>query len=319
MKKVIKIKRETDGLYIYWVLTNACNYDCGYCPEYLKSGQITDPKNPTNEHINQFMDQLLDKHLQGRFLSVLLTGGEPTLHPMFKTIVERLGPAGYVETITNGSQTVEWWQDMTVLPNKVTISLHPGTSDLQEINKIGLYLLDKRVKLNFNLMCDPTNWDWLDNVKTTLDKKLQVFVNAKLLVEHSEKVSYGKLFDYEPTQLDYIKTNQSKMPTNDIRNKVNVFYDNGTKDIISRDITSMILTNKDTKPVFTGWSCSAGKDGYMVDYNGIIKAGICGSGILGKLENFKPFESDIICVKKSCNFPKDLGLNKQAPILLQGQ
>lgn len=319
MKKVVAIKRDVSTLYIYWVLTNACNYNCRYCPEHLKTGQINNSTYPTNENINHFIDEVIDKYLQGRFLSVLLSGGEPTLHPMFKTIVERMAPLGYVEVTTNGSQSIRWWQEMEVLPSKIVISLHPEFTNLDEINKLGIFLLKKNVKLNFNLMCDPKNWDWLDNIKTKLDESLQVLVNAKILVEHTEKVAYGKMFEYQSNQLHYIKINQSNIATKDARNKVNIIYNDGTHDTVLTDITNITLSGTDSKPVFTGWSCSAGKDGYMVTHNGIVKAGICGAGNLGKLDDFKPFDSNVTCVKNVCNFPKDLGLNKHDPTLLQDQ
>jgi hypothetical protein len=311
MKKLIEIQREVETLYIYWTLTDFCNFKCSYCPDDLHAGEYSRnqrPGFPTNEEIDIFLDSIVNKHLQGRFLNMTISGGEPTLHPMFKNIIAKMNPHGSVEVITNGSRSVEWWQDMAVLPNKVTISLHPEFSNLDKINELGLFLLENNIDLMFNLMCDPANWDWVVNVKNLLDTKLHGHINAKILTDHKNPMTDGKPFSYYEDQLAFIKASQSRIPNSDRRKYVYAIYDDGTRKGLE---AFAVINNNEHR--FTGWTCSAGRSGYRVHFDGYVYAGICSIKKLGKLDNFVPGTTDLVCTKIYCKTPGDINLSKKAP------
>lgn len=311
MKKLIEIKKAIDTLYIYWTITDYCNFKCSYCPDDLHSADYAKQKKPgfpTDEEIGIFIDNILEKHLQGRFLNMTISGGEPTLHPMFKTIIERMNPHGSVEVVTNGSRSVEWWQDMQVLPNKVTISLHPEFSNLNKINELGLFLLDNNVDLMFNLMCDTENWEWVTNVKELLNEKLHGHINAKILTDHKNPATDGKPYSYYEEQLAFIKKQQSTIPNSDERKRVYGIYDDGSKSGL--DAFKLVTNNEHS---FTGWSCSAGRSGLRVHFDGNVYAGICSIKKLGKLAEFVLPDNDLICTKLYCKTAGDICLSKKSP------
>jgi organic radical activating enzyme len=265
------------------------------------------PGAPTNEEIETFIDRVLNIHLMDRFLNMTLSGGEPTLHPMFKTIVERMGPRGSIEVVTNGSRSVEWWQDMKVLPNKVTISLHPEFSNLDKINDLGLFLKDNGVDLAFNLMCDPKNWDWVINVKQLLNERLHGHINAKILTDHSGTFKDGTPYEYYEQQLDFIKKQQSTVATNtDPRKHTFAIYSDGTQTGLD---AFKLVTNKQHS--FKGWACSAGHAGLKIGFDGQVTAGICEITKLGRLDTFELGPKEITCIRQWCKTAGDLNLNKR--------
>jgi len=310
MTHLIEIKKPVDTLNIYWTITDFCNFKCSYCPSKLHSGLFArkiKPGAPTDAEIETFIDRVLNVHLMGRFLNMTLSGGEPTLHPMFKTIIERMGPHGSIEVVTNGSRSVEWWQDMKVLPNKVTISLHPEFSNLEKINELGLFLKDYGVDLSFNLMCDPKNWDWVTNVKQLLDEKLHGHINAKILSDHSGTITDGTPYEYHQQQLDFINNQQSTVATNsDPRKHTFAIYSDGTQTGLN---AFKLVANKQNS--FKGWACSAGHAGLKIGFNGQVTAGICEVARLGRLDKFNLADKEIVCTKIWCKCPGDLNLSKR--------
>lgn len=89
------VKSHKVGKKLYWVLTDSCNLNCKYC--YYLSGlaqkTLSFPK---------VTYSLLDK-LTNNFQEIILTGGEPTLHPQFFQIVAFLKNKNVkVGLLTNG-------------------------------------------------------------------------------------------------------------------------------------------------------------------------------------------------------------------------
>lgn len=317
MKKIIEIKKLVDTLYIYWTITDFCNFRCSYCPDELHSGDYAQkrrPGFPSNEEIESFIDAIINTHLQGRFLNMTISGGEPTLHPMFKTVIERMAPHGSVEVVTNGSRDVAWWRLLPVLPDKVTISLHPEFSKLEKINEVGLFLVDNNIDLMFNLMCDPENWDWVTSVKELLDVRLHPHINAKILTDHKNKETDGKPFEYYEDQLAFIRREQSTIKNSDPRKRVHAVYDDGTEGGFSA--FDIINANQHS---FTGWSCSAGRSGLRVNFDGTVRAGICSIKRLGTVGRFTPETQDIICTNIYCKTAGDINLSKRPVTLIQDQ
>lgn len=317
MKKIIEIKKAIETLYIYWTITDFCNFRCSYCPDELHSGNFAQGRIggfPSDSDIESFIDAIINKHLQGRFLNLCISGGEPTLHPMFKTVIERMAPHGSIEVVTNGSRDVAWWKKLPVLPDKVTISLHPEFSKLEKISEVGLFLLDNKIDLMFNLMCDPENWDWVTSVKELLDVCLHPHINAKILTDHKNKETDGKPFEYYEDQLAFIKREQSTIKNSDSRKQVYAVYEDGTSSSFS---AFDLVNNKQNS--FTGWACSAGSEGLRVNFDGSVRAGICSVKNLGRVKDFTPAPEAIICPKAYCKTAGDINLSKRPVTLNQGQ
>lgn len=316
MAKIIKIQRKSNIFYMYWTLTDFCNFQCNYCPSVLHSGDFHHGRKsgyPTNENIEQFLDNLVNNQLQGRKLYLVLSGGEPTLHPMYETIIERLAPYGIICTNTNGSRGVEWWKNLKVLPQQVTISLHPEFSKVDKINEVAQYILSKQSTLIFNLSCDPANWDGTVALYNAISPDLQHYIVPKVL-NHLESTRAN--YDYTADQDSWIK---SKIKYHDVRrfnfNKSLhdrqiwplAYYDDGTV-LNLPNLAQLTITKQHN---YKGWNCEAGMDTFNIHFDGNVWGSICKAVNLGRLEEFQPATAPICCEKDYCTCPGDLIIPKQ--------
>lgn len=320
MNKIIEIKKPINTLYIYWTLTDFCNFKCNYCISKLHDGfyyKGIKPGFPTNEQIDMFINNLINKHIVGKKLFLIISGGEPTLHPMFSTIIDRLIPYGFIGVKTNGSRSYEWWEKLITLPNLITISLHPEFTNIEKINKIGRYLLTKNVELTFNLSCDPKYWNDTIKIYENLDDMLKPRTQPKILTYigtiDSERYEYNndqKLFiDQVQTTYNVFRKGRKNLSSeNDLA--IMTFEDNTTKQV--NNISALIMNKLNN---FFQWKCSAGSTGINVNFDGYVWAGICKIKNLGRIENFNLLTDYVSCNKKFCPCPADIRLNKYNPAI----
>jgi len=75
-------------------LTNSCNLECKHCYKFASPER--------KEYISMAVIDYVCHNLGGKVKNVLLTGGEPTLHPQFDRIVSDLSRFFNVRLFTNG-------------------------------------------------------------------------------------------------------------------------------------------------------------------------------------------------------------------------
>lgn len=323
MPRLIEIKRAQDVLSVYWTLTDFCNFRCNYCPDSLHSGDYTSgrkPGYPTDDEIRVFLDRLINIHAKGKFLQVCISGGEPTLHPMYGEIIDTLYPHGIVETVSNGSRSIEWWKGLKHLPDKVTMSLHAGWTKMDKVNELGEFLLDNNTHVAFNMMCDPGQWHLVQEMYQQLTPRLQSFVNAKLISDHSGGVTDGQPWEYQADQMEYIKGITSRVDQPERRfDNVDfgsvLVYDDETKTRLQNTF-DLINTNQHR---FKEWECSAGSEGIAVNFDGWAYAANCRSHKMGKIDKFQLYKDPIMCTRHWCKCAADIYLTKKKPTWLQDQ
>jgi radical SAM protein with 4Fe4S-binding SPASM domain len=76
-------------LYVWIELTRRCNLSCPHC--YIEGGAARDNEMPTAEFV-----RLLDEMAEMGVWGVVLTGGEPTLHPDFAQLVNYARSLGFL-------------------------------------------------------------------------------------------------------------------------------------------------------------------------------------------------------------------------------
>ena len=322
MNKIIEIKKSIDTLYIYWTLTDFCNFKCNYCPSSLHDGLYANGTKsgfPSDSQINKFIDNLIEKHLGNRKLYLIISGGEPTLHPMFATIINRLLPYGFIGVNTNGARHYEWWSKLSNLPQLVTISLHPEFTKIEKINELGHYLIENNVELNFNLSCDTKYWGDTVRLYEQLDDVLKSMAQPKVLnylgTNDRDRYEYSSEQEQfmETVQLKYniFRKDRGLLPSASDR-AIMTFEDGTNKPVTNfAELTMNRLNN------FYGWKCSAGHSGINVNFDGNVWAGICKIQNLGRLENFTLLEDYVECNRKFCPCPGDIRLNKYNPAVIR--
>jgi organic radical activating enzyme len=81
-KRLIKVKQQTNTMLLTWIINNICNNHCAYCPPILHTGK--------NHHYEwekakEFLYRLFSHYPR---IHCSISGGEPTLSPFFKELVE---------------------------------------------------------------------------------------------------------------------------------------------------------------------------------------------------------------------------------------
>lgn len=308
-KQLIKIHNPNNELYVYWLLTDFCNQKCSYCPPVLHDGTYARGLKqgaPTDQDIDIFCNKLIDiSTSQNKKLRVTISGGEPTLHEKFSSIVEKLNPYGYIEVITNGTRNVSWWKSLSILPSKVIISLHPEYYDSKKlrISDLTRYLIDSGTGVVFNLICEPNRWDTVMQIVDDIDDEFKKFIQPKV-VQNLKELYERPIVAYTEEQLNFIRNYKSIVPkTFDIA-PIKIYSDQSIETLHPNKLMA------DKEHYFSGWKCSAGVNGINVDYRGHITAGICGMKFLGFMKNFQLLEEYITCRKISCTCPGDIVLDK---------
>ncbi len=316
MSKIVSIQRKQPVFFIFWHLTDFCNWECSYCPDQLHSGNYAMGRRagyPTNEEIDRFIDHVIE-NLQGKPLWLNLSGGEPTVHPMFSSIIQRLKPYGIIGVNSNGSRPLKWWKSLPELPSGFTFSLHPEYVDkMPQLNELYNYLADKGVDLQFNLMCDPNHWDTVTRMYDMIDQRFNNYIIC--LPVHDKRPEQNRhMTNYSTEQRDWIRQHQLLFFKN---NSIftpytsTMTFDDGKVTLLktfSEPKLKLLGLNQ-----FNGWSCNAGVDSIDVNYDGQVWSSICKHKNLGRLDNFKLLDEPGTCPFEICIHPADLAINKRAP------
>jgi len=304
-KKIIEIKSDVKQFSIYWVLTDFCNQACSYCPEFLHNGKYANSTAPSNSDIDLFLTKLIDiSKSYTTKLNLTISGGEPTLHDYLPTIINKMKPYAEINFITNGTRNVSWWKNLEHLPNYVTISIHPEYYDNKKIriNDLANYLSDNGIEVAFNLMGLPSKWDIVLSILDDLDDKFKPLLIPKI-IQNMEEFERPVLV-YTPEQLKFIKTYPTRIVSK--KQRPTVTYSDGSKSTIPNP--NVIIANN--QHLFKDWKCSAGVDSISVHPDGSVKAGICGSYILGNITDFSLKKEYVTCPRPSCTCPGDVNLDK---------
>jgi len=317
MNKIIEIKRlnEDHYFYVYWTLTDFCNFKCNYCPDMLHNGDFAQGRKrgyPTDDEIQQFLDRLISD-LNGRRIYMVLSGGEPTLHSMYPEIIRQLTPHGVVCTNTNGSRSADWWAGLPVLPGQATISLHPEFSKMDKINETAQYLLAHDVELRFNLSADPKHWTETVGLYEALDDNLKMYVQPKVL---SHLNTTRENYEYTEEQTAWMKSKQLYFNINKPKHHTKpssqpfAYYDDGSmKPLIN--LAELTMTKQHA---FRGWECWAGVNTLNVHFDGNVWSAICKIENLGRITNFRLKQSPVTCDKNYCTCPGDILIAKRAKL-----
>lgn len=300
-------------LYIYWTLTDFCNFRCNYCPPFLHSGEYHKGISqgfPTDEQITSFVDKL-ERMSKDRQINVVLSGGEPTLHPMLPYIVSRLRDKCFLAVTSNGTRGDEFWKDVLPL-SSVQISLHPEFTKANKINSLSRVIRDSGTPLSYNLSCDPNNWDNVMALYNALDDEFKQFVQPKVLNRIGVQGELSRAtYEYTEEQSKWMSDTLIQFRWTGANSKANVsnsrmVFSDGS--VVSANRFGIITLNEWHD--FNGWKCRAGSESISVTYSGKVFAGICRSKYLGSIDDFELFNDYIICEQKRCVCPSDIKVNK---------
>lgn len=109
-------------------MTNVCNFNCKFC--YKEAGFYG--KYISDDTINE-----VNNIINGKVNNILLTGGEPTLHPHFREYIKLFSQYASVCMISNGSELYRYDEDTIELLDMIQFSLY-GCSDIEYEKATGI-------------------------------------------------------------------------------------------------------------------------------------------------------------------------------------
>jgi MoaA/NifB/PqqE/SkfB family radical SAM enzyme len=301
MYKITSRWPHQNSIKIEWNLGKRCNYDCSYCPSSIHDN--------TSEHtdievLKRTVDKLvaLDKPVRLSF-----TGGEPTVHPKFEELINYCKHVGitWVSVTTNGTRKPEWYINQRA--DHWVFSLHFEYDYNRVANTIAAVNKEKQIMVNVM-----AHHDHMSAVKETVD-----YFNVVKVPYVIRRVRWTEgdhnLFDdmrYDGKDLDWIKSNEATVKANVIIHSETEFgpFD---KTMHANDVIKLHL-NK-----FKNWTCSAGLESLMINWDGEVHRATCRvGGSLGNIYNstFVVPSDPVVCTRDWCTCSADIPITKYANV-----
>lgn len=290
-------KNKENWFLVSWTLSNKCNYRCSYCPEHLHSGYTGQPEWTTVERfIKNFK---VDKEICYR-----ISGGEPTYYKHFISMAKLVKEQGHAFSfMTNGSQSVEYYKEISQYSDGIMITYHPEYADLEHIKNIATAV---DCPIAINLMLVKEQFDSLIKVADYLyNNTTQLAVWPKVILDKSDPDNItNNPADYTQEQLDIIKNWPyfRKLPDNKLH-RGNILYDGKPTD------ANQLILKKLNQHL--GWKCYGGLDMINIDMWGNMYRTDCkNGGPIGNLERYQLPTTTMKCMMNSCNCLSDIYLRK---------
>jgi MoaA/NifB/PqqE/SkfB family radical SAM enzyme len=286
------------SIKIEWNLGKRCNYDCSYCPS-----EIHDNTSPHTdiEILKATVDKLMSL---GKPIRLSFTGGEPCVHPKFSELVKYCKHVGisWISVTTNGTLPYEFYAALNV--DQIVFSIHLEFDWKRVFNTVEsvVDLTDKKVIAQIM-----AHHDYIPAV---------IQLRAKCLLAHIpntvRRIRWTKgdhdLFDdmrYNANDLDWLKEMESTVEANTVLDPDS----DGKQYMHANDIIKLHF-NK-----FKGWTCNAGIESLMINWDGDVHRATCRVG--GSLGNiyagtFLQPTNPVTCDRNFCTCAADIPLTKVA-------
>lgn len=294
MFKITSAWPHQDCIKVEWNLGKRCNYDCTYCPS-----SIHDNYSPHTD-IN-VLEATVDKLCElGKPLRISLTGGEPCVHPDIEDLLDyfKRKDVFWVNLTTNGTRPANWYLQNEMYFNHLVFSLHFEHDWMRVQHTIMKYYDDTERDFFVNVMAHHAHMPEVrEAVKKFSDLGIKYAVRRIRWTEGDHNV-----FD----DLKYNGKDLEWLLAQDATAKPNTLID-GEKVMHANDIIKLHM-NK-----FKGWSCNAGLESLMINWDGDVHRATCRvGGSLGNIYNgtFSVPTSPVICDRDNCTCAADIPLTK---------
>ena len=294
MYKITSSWPHQDQIKVEWNLGKRCNYDCSYCPSVIHDN--FSPHTDINI-LELAVDRLCELN---KPLRISLTGGEPCVHPDIEDFLEYLKRKNifWINVTTNGTRPSTWYLHNEIFFNHIVFSLH--------------FEYDwKRVYKTINQFYDATQTDFFVNVMAHHDYMDDVRWVSKEFKSKGIKFAIRRIrwtdgdhniFDdlkYDGNDLQWLLEQDATASPNCRIDDSQVIHAN---DIIKKHL------NK-----FKGWTCNAGIESLMINWDGEVHRATCRvGGSLGNIYegSFEKPVTPITCDRDFCTCAADIPLTK---------
>jgi MoaA/NifB/PqqE/SkfB family radical SAM enzyme len=294
MYKVTSAYNHQGCVKIEWNLGKRCNYDCSYCPSQIHD--LTSPHTDIN-----ILKAAVDKLPMNSRIS--FTGGEPTVHPKFEELINYCVSKNiqWINVTTNGTRNPSYYFKLPV--NHYVFSLHFEFDWERILDNILIFARsDTPSELQkpymINVMAHPDKMEEVRKAVFAFDRWNIPYVIRRIRWTEGDH----NIFDdirYDQNDLDWILNRTATVKPNTIIDDVELMHAN---DIIK------LHKNK-----FKGWTCMAGLESLMINWDGEVHRATCRvGGSLGNIYNgtFEIPAEPVICTRDNCTCASDIPLTK---------
>jgi MoaA/NifB/PqqE/SkfB family radical SAM enzyme len=283
------------SVHVEWNLGKRCNLDCAYCP-----AEIHDNFSPHTDInlLKATVDKLVTLQKPVR---ISLTGGEPCVHPRIDELLDYMSKKiSWINVTSNGTRKPEWYVEQPV--SHYVFSLHFEDNDwdrfLNNILLFGQLNEDKdRIPFQVNVMAHHLHMDRVKQACNVFDGH-----NIKYAVRRIRWTEKHDWFDdmrYKHQDLDWILKHDATVLPNCVIDDTKYMHAN---DIIKENLNQ-----------FEGWSCSAGIESLMINWDGEVHRATCRvGGSLGNIykDTFEAPKEWVTCTRRWCTCAADIPLTK---------
>lgn len=296
MYKIINRWNHHDTIKIEWNLGKRCNLDCAYCPEEIHDNYSSHTDIDTLKNTVSILDGL------NKPIRLSLTGGEPSVHPQIEELLQFINAADnivWLSMTTNATRTGKWYVDQSKYIDQYVFSLHYEKNSKTSLEHIiAFHSANTNTKILVHIMA---HHKYMQEVKGDVFrcKALEIpYIIRRIRWSEGNR----DLFDdmrYDHDDLQWIKQSIKTAEPNCIVDDKELLHAN---DIIKSHMNQ-----------FNGWTCNAGIESLMINWDGEIHRATCRvGGSLGNIYNgnFMIPEDPIICTRNWCTCEADIPLTK---------
>jgi organic radical activating enzyme len=310
MKKIIRIQQDDDSLlHLTWLINNICTNACSYCPKDLHAGKN---HNYDWEKARVFFKMLFERYPK---IHCSVSGGEPSISPFFREIVETFHNAGHTIGVTsNAAKPVRYWAEIAPFLSYICFSYHPENPDPQFKQKVSAVCMNTLTTVR--IMMHPEYWDHCVEVHDSFKDNEFVFVEPVRILNWWG-MNNIHLTQYTDEQLEWFYNNSrdNKLLTHMLPSKpvarINstIHFDDGTID--EQPNTVEYINSGMTN--FFGYTCEIGLKELKVNWMGDVTLGNCDDNVIGYIgdpDNIKWPKSSVVCDKTICQCTSSVNINK---------
>ena len=285
---------------VSWTLSNKCNYRCNYCPSNLHNGTTGQPQWEVVENFVKNFSQ------PGKTICYRISGGEPTYWKHFIDLARLVKTQGdYFSFLTNGSQPVEYYKEISKYSDAIIMSYHEEYSDVQHFIDIANAV---ECPIVVNLMMVQSKFDEIVGIaKQMYDNTDKLAIWPKLVLDKtSDSVITNNISNYTIEQTALIKSWPyfRKVDDSKVHRGELLLYG---KPVTGNDLIVQNLNHH------KGWECWAGLHMISVDMWGDIYRSECQQGgAIGNLKSYTIPTTTITCGKDKCSCLSDVYLRKES-------
>jgi MoaA/NifB/PqqE/SkfB family radical SAM enzyme len=292
--KITSVWPHQDSVKVEWNLGKRCNYDCTYCPK-----EIHDNFSPHTD-IN-ILEKAVDRLCEiGKPIRISLTGGEPCIYPNIEDLLDyfKRKSISWVSITTNGTRGYSWYLNNEIYFNHLVFSLHFEQKNWHRIFDTILKFYDSTERDFFvNIMA---HHDYITNVKSIVKKFNELGVKYAVRRIRWTQGDHNVFDDlrYNGEDLEWLVQQEATA-------KPNVILDDQV--MHANDVIKLHLNQ------FKGWTCNAGLESLMINWDGEVYRATCRVGSsLGNIykDTFSVPLDPIICTRDWCTCAADIPLTK---------